>query len=63
MSAETAAQTLAQLPRLCKAVKAATGCDGVTVLQNNEAAAGQEVFHAHFHVIPRKKNDGLIKLP
>ncbi len=35
----------------------ATGADGVNVLQSNFSAAGQEVFHLHFHVIPRW-NDG-----
>ncbi len=27
--------------------------DGVTVVQFNELASGQTVFHLHFHVIPR----------
>ncbi|MFC0283580.1 HIT family protein [Camelimonas abortus] len=27
--------------------------DGVTILQSNEPAAGQVVFHTHFHVLPR----------
>lgn len=33
-------------------------CDGVNAVMNNEGAAGQVVFHAHIHVIPRFKNDG-----
>ncbi|MFA5830260.1 MAG: HIT family protein [Candidatus Paceibacterota bacterium] len=33
--------------------------DGVNIIMNNEAPAGQAVFHAHIHVIPRFKNDGL----
>jgi len=32
--------------------------DGVNVRMNNEKAAGQDIFHAHIHVIPRYKNDG-----
>ena len=28
-----------------------------------EAEAGQMVFHAHFHVIPRNKDDKLLALP
>ena len=48
--------------RLAKAVKAATGCDGVTLFQANEVAGGQTVFHFHIHVIPRYEDDPL-KLP
>lgn len=38
--------------RVAKAAKTATGADGVRVAQFNEAAAGQTVFHLHFHIIP-----------
>jgi len=33
--------------------------EGFNLIVNNEPAAGQVVFHAHLHVIPRKKGDGL----
>ena len=33
-------------------------CDGYNIVQNNEEAAGQTVFHFHMHLIPRYKNDG-----
>ena len=33
--------------------------EGVNVIINNESAAGQVVFHSHFHIIPRKIGDGL----
>lgn len=33
-------------------------CEGTNILLNNGAAAGQEVFHTHFHVIPRLSGDG-----
>lgn len=39
--------------RIARAVRAAFDADGVTVIQFNEAAAGQSVFHLHVHVIPR----------
>lgn len=39
------------------ALKAAYGCDGVTVRQNNEPAGGQDVWHVHAHVVPRYDND------
>ncbi len=32
-------------------------CDGINLGFNNGAAAGQEVFHTHLHVIPRHVND------
>lgn len=47
------------LPRLARAVMAATGADAYNVLQNNGAAAHQAVFHVHFHIIPRTDEGGL----
>ena len=38
--------------RVATAAKAATNADGIRVAQFNEAAAGQTVYHLHFHVIP-----------
>ena len=31
--------------------------EGFNILINNGAIAGQTVFHLHFHLIPRRKND------
>ena len=62
MPEAAAADLLRELPRLARAVAAATGCEGVNVVQNNGAAAGQAVFHVHFHVIPRIEGDGLVQL-
>ncbi len=33
--------------------------EGFHVIVNSESVAGQAVFHAHIHVIPRKEGDGL----
>lgn len=41
-------------------MKEKLGCDGVNIVQNNEEAAGQTVFHFHMHVIPRYKDDGQV---
>lgn len=62
MPPDVAAEVLKELPRLAKVVKDATGCDGVNIVQNNGAKAGQVVFHVHFHVLPRWDGDGLVKL-
>lgn len=39
--------------KMARAVKAAFAADGITIMQFNEAPAGQTVFHLHIHVIPR----------
>ena len=45
------------LPRIARAILAATGARAYNVLQNNGAEAHQAVFHVHFHIIP-KYDDG-----
>ena len=35
------------------------GAEGFNLIMSNELAAGQEVFHAHMHVLPRYANDGI----
>lgn len=59
LSDESAAAIGRVLPRLARAVLAATGAEAYNVLQNNGAAAHQAVFHVHFHIIPRSGDDGL----
>jgi histidine triad (HIT) family protein len=49
----------AQLPGLAGAVLEATGASGLNVLQNTGRSSGQAVFHLHFHLIPRRQDDGL----
>ena len=44
---------VAVVQRLAQAAPRAFGCPGVMVAQFNGAAAGQTVYHLHFHVIPR----------
>ena len=42
------------------ALRTAFNADGLTVLQSNERAGGQAVFHYHAHLAPRFLGDGLM---
>ena len=57
LSDDSAAALGRVLPRIARAVLAATGARDFNVLQNNGARAHQAVFHVHFHIIP-KAEDG-----
>ncbi|MBI5224765.1 HIT family protein [Candidatus Micrarchaeota archaeon] len=45
--------------KVAMGVKKAMKADGINVFLNEGKAAGQIVFHAHFHIIPRYENDGI----
>ena len=55
----TVARVASSLGKIAGAVADAMGADGYNVLNNNGRAAGQVVEHLHFHIIPRKANDGV----
>ena len=57
LSDEAAAAIGRVLPRLSRAVMAATGATAFNVLQNNGPMAHQAVFHVHFHIIPKHDDD------
>jgi histidine triad (HIT) family protein len=43
--------------RVASAVRTASGCPGLSLVQSNGAAAHQDVFHFHLHLLPRFAND------
>ena len=51
---EVLAALILTVQKIGRAAVKAFDADGLTIQQFNEAAGGQEVFHLHFHVIPRK---------
>ncbi|WP_354680454.1 HIT family protein [Macrococcoides caseolyticum] len=48
---------ITSVQKVAKAVDKAFQPDGINVIQNNRAYADQSVFHLHFHIIPRYKDD------
>ncbi|MBB3771133.1 histidine triad (HIT) family protein [Angulomicrobium tetraedrale] len=51
---EDLAAVAAAAQRIARAQMTAFEAEGITVTQHNEHAGGQEVFHLHVHVIPRR---------
>lgn len=56
---DLAAKSMVLAKKLMIGIKDILKCDGINLVQNNEAAAGQTVFHFHVHIIPRYHNDNL----
>jgi histidine triad (HIT) family protein len=56
LSAEGLAAMMATTQKVAKAVKKGLQPDGIVLTQFNGPAAGQTVFHVHFHIIPRSES-------
>lgn len=54
---ETLGHLIGVAQKIALALKEATNADGINILMNNEESAGQEIFHAHIHIVPRKTGD------
>ncbi|HEX2493758.1 MAG TPA: HIT family protein [Steroidobacter sp.] len=46
------AELIKATQHVAKAVRKAFNPDGMRIIQFNESAAGQTVFHIHFHIVP-----------
>lgn len=55
------AAVIATTQKVAKATMQAYGATGVTVQQFNEDSGGQEIYHLHFHILPR--HDGVALRP
>jgi histidine triad (HIT) family protein len=56
---DTLAKLIKTVHKLAPVVRDAMGAEGILIMQFNEAAAGQMVFHIHFHIVPRWEGEKL----
>jgi histidine triad (HIT) family protein len=47
------------IKQIATAIKKATNADGISIIQQNGKAAGQEISHLHIHIIPRHEGQRL----
>lgn len=60
MDGEAASTLFAVVPAIARQLKEKLGANGLNIVNNNEAEAGQTIFHTHIHLLPRfGKHDGL----
>lgn len=52
-SPETLQHAVVATQKIARAVQSAFSAPGIMIMQLNGAAAGQTVFHLHFHILPR----------
>lgn len=55
---ESLAHMIKIAKKLSVIIKETMAADGINLIMNNGKHAGQEVFHAHLHIVPRHKGDG-----
>jgi histidine triad (HIT) family protein len=60
---DTLTVLLPAIQRVSRAMCQALNVEGFNLVQNNGAVAGQAIPHLHFHLIPRRADDGLLDWP
>jgi histidine triad (HIT) family protein len=60
---EILGELIPMVKKIAGGIMKVTGAAGFNVTTNNGPAAGQVVFHLHFHIIPRYEHDGLKLFP
>jgi histidine triad (HIT) family protein len=55
---EDAQAVIATVRRVVRRYREQLGIENVQVLSSNGAEAQQDVFHLHYHIIPRRRGDG-----
>ena len=51
-------EVMAVIRKITPGILLAIGADGFNLGMNTKPAAGQVIFHTHFHIMPRFKEDG-----
>ena len=59
LSADQAARIFQAAIKIARAIREASGCDGLNVVQSNGRAGQQDVFHFHLHLVPRFDGDNI----
>ncbi|GAB3787619.1 HIT family protein [Dyella agri] len=62
LAPDEAAGAMGMAQRVALALRAELDPAGLNLWQSNGRAAGQEVFHFHLHVQPRRVGDGLLRV-
>lgn len=57
LPSSVASSVASVIPILAKAIIQASQADGLNLIVNNGQAAGQTIFHGHWHLIPRFHDD------
>ena len=60
---EVLSKVISKVKKVANGILAATNAAGFNLNVNTRPAAGQVIFHLHFHIIPRYENDGLHLFP
>ena len=54
---ELAASIFQVTAKIARAIRSASNCDGLNIVQSNGRAGQQDVFHFHLHLVPRFAGD------
>ena len=60
LSDELAAAIFQATVKISRAVREASNCEGLNLVQSNGRVGQQDVFHFHLHIIPRFVDDNII---
>ena len=59
LSGELASAIFQATVKVARAIRAASGCAGMNIVQSNGKLGQQDVFHFHLHIVPRFPGDGI----